>query len=147
MKDSNKIIFALCVICFSCGLERSEKANKGKEYLIPDIEFNKFTTSDSTMMTAVARARAYLATTDNGNFYLDSIYTRADTVVMMVNHEDYYIEWRRMKEEEERQRKIKENGDTVKDYLWVPPNGSWSGKDRAILYLSRKDSLIDVLFQ
>ncbi len=78
---------------------------------------------------------------------MDSVYTSMDTVMLLINHEDYYIEWRKMKEEDERQRMLKKKDDDFIEYLFVIPTGNWSGKDRAILYLIKSDSLIDIKYQ
>jgi hypothetical protein len=110
-----------------------------------------FDPSDVVIKRATIKVQDYLTIkeshSDINDFYLDSIYVKRDTIILMINHADYYIEWRMMKEEESRQKDLRERGDTELEVLWAPPTGNWSGKDRTILYLSKTDSIIDVLYQ
>lgn len=42
---------------------------------------------------------------------------------------------------------LEESGDSAVDNVYISSTGNWSGKDRALLYLTKEDSLIDVLYQ
>ena len=148
MRQISVTIFGLLTILLSCKPENKETTNN---FQIPDQRLIDFDTSDTIIRRAVISARDYLTTkerdTNINNFYLDSLYVKSDTVILLVNHADYYIEWRKMKEEQERQKQLRAKGDTVFTFLYGPPAGNWSGKDRAILYLIKADSIIDILYQ
>lgn len=148
MKKISQITFGLLTLLFACNVDKPKTTDN---FPIPDPRLVDFDPSDSIIKRATIKVRDYLTTTEDkvniNDFYLDSAYVKADTIILMINHVDYYVEWRLMKEEEKRQKELKARGDTITEILWVPPIGNWSGRDRTILYLIKKDSIIDILYQ
>jgi hypothetical protein len=142
------ITIGLLTFLLACKSDRNESAD---DFLIPDPRLLDFITSDTNVKRAIAKTVDHLTKEESGtkmsDFYLDSISIKSDTIILMINHADYYTEWRLMKAEEKRQKELKERGDTLIEVMWVPPTGNWSGKDRAIIYLTKKDSIIDMLYQ
>lgn len=148
MKQISQIAFGLLTLLLACKVDKSKPTDN---FPIPDPRLVDFDPPDSMLRRATRKVRDYLTIKENNvdikDFYLDSAYIKADTVILMINHVDYYKEWRLMKEDEKRQKELKAKGDTIKEILWVPPTGNWSGRDRTILYLIKKDSIIDILYQ
>lgn len=129
---------------------KAEKTTVTDNFPIPDPRLVDFDTTDTNIQRAITKARDYLSVlekdTNISDFYLDSLYVTSDTIVIMINHVDYYDTWRALKQDEKRQKELEAKGDTLIE-IFAPPTGNWSGRDRAILYLIKKDSIIDVLYQ
>ena len=117
---------------------------------IPDPKLVDYNSDNLIVMRAVEKARGYLEQHEKGTnmteFYLQKVEVKADTIVLMINHADYYVEVAYQKAGEERMKRQEENGDTL-ILLYVPPTGNYSGMDRTILYLIKQDSIIDILYQ
>lgn len=148
MRKIPKIIFGVLTIFLSC---KTDKDKTTDNFPIPDPKLVDFDTSDIVIKRATIKVRDYLTLkegdTSINDFYLDSVYVKMDTIILLINHADYYVEWRMMKEEESRMMQLEGRGDTLVEALWVPPTGNWSGRDRTILYLHKMDSIIDILYQ
>lgn len=128
------LLFALFLGCKSNNEKSIERLS------ITDPKLVEFETTDTIVKQAVIKAINYLSKeenkTDIKDFYLNEIKIHQDTIKLMINHADYYLVKQMMEEEEK-----------TDEFLWMPPTGNWSGKDRTILYLTKKDSIIDVLDQ
>jgi hypothetical protein len=149
MRQISIAIFGLLTILVSCRQSASKETTDS--FQIPDPRLVDVDTADIVIRRAIIRTRDYLTTkerdTNINDFYLDSLYVKTDTVILLINHADYYVEWRQMMEELKRQKELRAKGDSTFEFLYGPPAGNWSGKDRAILYLTDADSIIDVLYQ
>ena len=147
MKQISQIFFGLLTFLMAC---KVDKKNVTDQFPIPDPRLVDYDTSDINIKRAITKTKDYLAIKETDvnltDFYLDSLYVKRDTIVLMINHIDAYEIWRAMKEDEKRQKEMEARGDALIE-IYVPPTGNWSGRDRAILYLVKKDSIIDVLYQ
>ena len=107
--------------------------------------------NDSLEMKAIQRIKEYLVENEPqvtlAEFYVDTIQGKQDTIVVFVRHYDYYVERDRADKGLARIKRLEEQGATEIDSIYVPPTGNWSGMDRTMLYLVKKDSLIDILYQ
>lgn len=148
MRQISQVFFGLVFILLAC---KADKRNMMEEFSIPDPRLMDYSTSDININRAITKISAYLVMKerdiDINDFYLDSLYMKSDTIVVMINHFDFYKTWHDMKQEEKRQKQLKARGDTLIEILFLPPSGNWSGRDRTILYLIKKDSIIDILDQ
>jgi len=147
MRQHILLFFGLFAILLAC---KTDKEIGTEEFSIPDPRLVDFDTSSTQIQHAVGKVRDYLAMKEKdvsvNTFYLDSLYTKGDTIVMKIVHVDYYEVLRQMKEEEGIRKEAAARGDTNVQ-LWIPPSGNWSGRDRTIRYLIKKDSIIDGLYQ
>lgn len=142
------ITIGLLTFLIACGADKSESAD---DFSIPDPSILDFKTSDTNVNLAISKTLDYLnkveSDTELKDFYLDSVNVKPDSIVLMINHAEYYLEWRLMKEEEKKQNDLKEKENTIIEEIWIPMTGNWSRKDRTIIYLITKDSIIDILNQ
>lgn len=100
---------------------------------------------------AIERIKNYLVKNEPevsiDEFFVDKIEQKGDTVVVHVHHYNYYVELAKVNKEFDRIKSFEERGDSTIGSIYIPPTGNWSGKDRALFYLIKKDSLIDMLYQ
>ncbi len=139
-------LFTLLLVFHSCG----PQATESKSLVIPDPKLIEYKTTDGVLAKAVARAQEYLKIKEGGDFisdfYLDSIFVRGDTVELWINHKRHYEVLEYFNKELAKEREAAARGDTL-IAINPPPTGNWSGKDRAILYMTKTDSLVDLLVQ
>lgn len=112
----------------------------------------EYSSHDSVLQKSIDRIKDHLKQSSPNDriadFFVDRVERRLDTVVVYVNHINYYVERDKVDKEFDRIDSLKKQGaDSLIGNINVPPTGNWSGKDRMILYLTKRDTLIDLLSQ
>jgi hypothetical protein len=112
----------------------------------------EYSSQDSVVRKTINRIKDHLAQSEPNDqitdFFVDKVERRLDTVVVYVNHIDYYLERDKVDREFARIDSLQRQGaDSLIGIIYVPPTGNWSGKDRMIVYLTKGDTLIDLLVQ
>ena len=133
--------------------EQGEKtlSSEPDKVTISDPRLIDFRTEEPNLKKALERVIKYITEKEGEiqNFYLDSLYMKEDTVILQINHVDYYSVLAQAEKERKRIEELEkeDNNEEFIEILFLPPTGNWSGKDRTLLYLIEKDSLIDILYQ
>jgi hypothetical protein len=139
------------MILLSCQNNQNQEDGR-KESLKTAPTLVEYSSQDSAVRKSIDRIKDHLAQSEPNDkltdFFVERVERRQDTVVVFVNHIDYYIQRDKFEKEFVRIDSLKKLGaDSLIGNVNVPPTGNWSGKDRMILYLTKKDTLIDLLAQ
>lgn len=145
-------VFLCYLILIPClvSCENGSSANE-TDQIETGTSIEHYWSNDSTESKAIQKIRKYLmkneADVPVSEFFIDTVERKKDSIVVHINHYDYYVELDQSKKEAGRIKKLEEEGVSEIDLEYVPPTGNWSGRDRIMLYLPFRDSLIDLLYQ
>lgn len=139
------------MILLSCRNIDNQEVGR-KDSVKTPVNLTEYSSQDSVVQKSIDRIKDYLAKGEPNekiaDFFVDHVELGLDTVVVYVKHIDYYIERDKVDKEFARIDSLKKQGaDSLIGNINVPPTGNWSGKDRMILYLRKRDTLIDLLVQ
>src|SRR5690606_29631149 len=103
----------------------------------------EYSSQDSVVQKSIDRIKDHIAQSEPNeriaDFFVDQVERKLDTVVVYLNHVDYYVERDKVDKEFARIDSLKKQGaDSLIGNIYVPPTGNWSGKDRMILYLTKR---------
>ena len=148
---SSPLAIVQLVIFLSCQNAHSKEDGR-KESIKTPTNLAEYSSQDSVVQKSIDLIKDHLAQSEPNDrlndFFVDRVERRQDTVVIYVNHIGYYVERDKVNKEFARIDSLKKQGaDSLIGNIYVPPTGNWSGKDRMILYLMEKDTLIDLLSQ
>ena len=136
------------LVLIGCGTD-NHRTTESK--VLTPSKIAEYNGRDAMESKAIERIKSYLIENEPEvnikDFYVDKIETKADTVIVNVHHYNYYVVLHRITKETNRIKALESSSDSAVYNVYTPPTGNWSGKDRVLLYLTKEDSLIDVLYQ